>query len=97
MVKNPVFRKITPGMDKWATPDTRSLRSTAQDLRRQNNPSIRPFIMEGDIRGSEYLNSVRKIEKLSTSAWKKKSMYTILIGCLSISDARQPEVDFLHS
>ena len=53
--------------------------------------------MEGDIRGSEYLNSVRKIEKLSTSAWKKKSMYTILIGCLSISDARQPEVDFLHS
>ena len=72
MVKNPVFRKITPGMDKWATPDTRSLRSTAQDLRRQNNPSIRPSIMEGDIRGSEYLNSVRKIEKLSTSAWKKK-------------------------
>ena len=53
--------------------------------------------MEGDVRGSEYLNSVRKIEKLSTSAWKKKSMYTILIGCLSISDARQPEVDFLHS
>ena len=55
-------------MDKWATPDTRSLRSTAQDLRRQNNPSIRPSIMEEDIRGSEYLNSVRKIEKLSTSA-----------------------------
>ena len=55
-------------MDKWATPDTRSLRSTAQDLRRQNNPNIRPSIMEGDIRGSEYLNSVRKIEKLSTSA-----------------------------
>ena len=53
--------------------------------------------MEEDIRGSEYLNSVRKIEKLSTSAWKKKSMYTILIECLSISDARQPEVDFLHS
>ena len=71
--------------------------------------------MEGDIRGSQYLNTVRKIEKLSKSAWKKKkkssipqyrkppsprhhvNMYTILIGCLSISDARQPEVDFLHS
>ena len=54
--------------------------------------------MEGDIRGFRYLNSVRKIEKLLSSAWKKeKSMYTILIGCLSISDARQPEVDFLHS
>ena len=28
--------------------------------------------MEGDIRGSQYLNTVRKIEKLSKSAWKKK-------------------------